>query len=68
MQQPRNMILTAAFLVTSLGSAFTGLDATHDVRGVTVENLRFHGHPITNAADAHLQIGKFAEEARFLID
>jgi len=51
-----------------LPSAFTGLDATHDVRGVTVENLRFHGHPITNAADAHLQIGKFAEEARFLVD
>jgi len=53
---------------TMLPSAFTGLDAMHDVRGVTIENLRFNGHPITNAADAHLQIGKFAEEARFLVD
>jgi len=46
-------------------SAFTGLDATHDVRGVTIENLRFNGRPITNAAAAHLQIGKFAEEVHF---
>jgi hypothetical protein len=53
---------------TMLPSAFTGLDAKHDVQGMTIENLRFNGHPITNAADAHLQIGKFAEEARFLVD
>ena len=53
---------------TMLPSAFTGLDAKHDVRGVTIENLRLNGHPITDAADAHLQIGKFAEEARFLGD
>jgi len=53
---------------TMLPSAFTGLDTGHDVRGVTIENLRFNGRPITNAADARLQIGKFAEEARFLGD
>ena len=53
---------------TMLPSAFTGLDAAHDVRGVTIENLRFNGHPITNPADAHLQVGKFAEEVRFRRD
>jgi hypothetical protein len=44
------------------------LDATHDVREVTIENLRFNGHATTNAVDAHLQIGKFAAEPRFLVD
>ncbi len=53
---------------TMLPSAFTGLDAKHDVWGVTIENLRFNGRPITSADGAHLQIGKFAEEARFLGD
>jgi hypothetical protein len=47
-------------------SAFTGLDAAHDVRGVTIENLRFNGHPITSANDAHLQIGKSVQDVRFL--
>jgi hypothetical protein len=45
-------------------SAFTGLDATHDVRGVTIENLRFNGSPVNGPA--HLQIGKYVEEVRFL--
>ena len=49
-----------------LPSAFTGLDATHDIRGVTIENLRFNGHLIDNASAAHLQIGKFVEDVRFL--
>jgi hypothetical protein len=47
-------------------SAFTGLDAKHDVRGVTIENLRFNGHPVTSVADTHLQIGKYVQEVRFL--
>jgi hypothetical protein len=45
-------------------SAFTGLDARHDVRGVTIENLRFNSSPVNGAA--HLQIGKYVEEVRFL--
>ena len=47
-------------------SSFTGFDAEHDVRGVTIENLRFNGRPITNAADAHLQIGKYVQDVRFV--
>jgi hypothetical protein len=46
--------------------AFTGFDAEHDVRGVTIENLRFNGRPITSAGDAHLQIGKYVQDVRFL--
>ena len=45
-------------------SAFTGFDATHDVRGVTIENLRFNGRAITTAADAHLQIGQYVQDVR----
>jgi len=47
-------------------SAFTGLDAAHDVRGVTIENLRFNGRPIMSAKDAHLQIGKSVQDVRFV--
>ena len=47
-------------------SSFTGYDAQHDVRGVTIENLRFNGRPITNATDAHLKIGKYVEDVRFV--
>ena len=47
-------------------SSFNGYDAAHDVRGVTIENLRFNGRPITNAKDAHLEIGKYVEGVRFV--
>ncbi len=47
-------------------SAFTGLDAAHDVWGVTIENLRFNGRAITGAGDAHLQIGKYVQDVRFV--
>ena len=47
-------------------SAFTGLDATHDVRGATIENLRFKGRPIINARDAGLEIGKYVQDVRFV--
>ena len=47
-------------------SCFTGYDAQHDVRGVTIENLRFNGRPITNPADAHLEIGKYVQDVRFV--
>ena len=46
-------------------SAFSGFDPAHDVRGVTIQNLRFNGKPITNAADAHLEIRDFVEDVRF---
>lgn len=51
---------------TMLPSAFTGWDAAHNVRGVTIENLRFNGHLLTSAAAAHLQIGKFVQDVRFI--
>jgi hypothetical protein len=47
-------------------SCFTGYDAKHDIRGVTIENLRFNGRPITNPDDAHLKIGKYAQDVRFV--
>jgi hypothetical protein len=47
-------------------SSFTGLDAEHDVRGVTIENLRFNGRPLTSADEARLRIGGFAQDIRFL--
>jgi hypothetical protein len=47
-------------------SSFTGFDAQHDVRGVTIENLRFNGRRITNADDAHLKIGKYVQDVRLL--
>ena len=47
-------------------SSFTGYDAGHDVRNVTIENLRFNGRPITTASDAHLRIGNFVEGVRFM--
>jgi hypothetical protein len=46
-------------------SAFSGQDPAHDVRGVTIENLRFNGQPITNAGDAHLEIRNDVEDVRF---
>jgi hypothetical protein len=45
-------------------SAFTGLDAKHDVRGVTIENLRFNGRPLSSLKEARVQVGKFVEEVR----
>ncbi len=47
-------------------SAFTGLDAMHDVRGVTIENMRYNGRPITNAGDAGLEIRKYVQDVRFV--
>ena len=47
-------------------SSFTGYDAKHDVRGVSIENLRFNSRPITNADDAHLTIGKYVQDVRFV--
>jgi len=49
-------------------SAFTGLDAAHDVRGVRIENLRFNGRPVSSLADAHVQIGNYVEDVRLLED
>ncbi len=47
-------------------SAFSGLDPAHDVRGVTIENLRFNGQPIANAAAAHLEIRNYVEDVHFV--
>jgi hypothetical protein len=34
--------------------------------GVTIENLRLNGRPITSAGDAHPQIGKYVQDVRFV--
>ena len=47
-------------------SSFTGWDAEHDVQGVKMENLRFNGRPVTNLADAHVKIGKYARDIAFV--
>ena len=46
-------------------SEFTGFDATHDVRGVVIENLRFNGQPVTSLAEAHVQVGPYVQDVRF---
>jgi len=47
-------------------SSFAGFDAEHDVRGVTIENLRFNGRLITSPGDAHLKIGEYVRDVRFV--
>ena len=46
-------------------SSFRGLDAEHGVDGVTVENLRFNGKPVGDAAAARLTIGPHVQNVRF---
>jgi len=41
------------------------LTVEHEARGVSIENLRFNGRPITNADDTHLRFGKFVQDVRF---
>lgn len=47
-------------------SSITGNDAEHDVRGVSIENLRFNGQSASNAEAAHLSVNKFAEAVHFV--
>jgi hypothetical protein len=47
-------------------SSFTGLDAEHDVRGVTIENLRFNGRPVVTVPDARLRIGNSIQDVRIV--
>jgi hypothetical protein len=47
-------------------SSFTGWDAEHDVQGVRIENLRFNGRQVTNLADAHAKVGKYARDIAFV--
>jgi hypothetical protein len=50
----------------TMGSSLTGFDAEHDARGVSIENLRFNGRPVTSAEAAHLKVNNFAEAVRFV--
>ncbi|MCC6862941.1 MAG: hypothetical protein IT158_30480 [Bryobacterales bacterium] len=59
----RNIAVTGSRLPPS---SFTGLDAQHDVRGVTIQNLRFNGRPVTGAEAAGLRLGTFVEAVRFV--
>lgn len=47
-------------------SSFTGEDAGHDVQGVTFENLRWNGRPVTSAKDARLQVNNHVQGVRFV--
>jgi hypothetical protein len=47
-------------------SPFDGFDDGHDVKGVSIENLRFNGRPITSAEDAHPKIGKYVQDVRLV--
>ncbi len=48
-------------------SSFRGFDAEHGVDGVTIENLRFNGRPVHDAADAHLSVGPHVGDIRFTV-
>ena len=47
-------------------SSLTGFDAQHNVRDVSIENLRFNGRPANNAEVAHIKLNGFAEPVHFL--
>ena len=49
-----------------LPSHFQGLDAEHDVKGVTIENVRVNGRLCANAEEAHLQIGPHVSDVTFV--
>ena len=46
-------------------SSFRGFDPEHGVDGVTIENLRFNGQPVRDAAAARLAVGKHVSNVRF---
>jgi hypothetical protein len=62
----RNVLFKDIFVTskTMPPSSFTGHDAAGDVRGVTIENLRFNGRLVINAQDAHLRLGGFVADVR----
>jgi len=47
-------------------SSFAGLDTDHDVKGVTIENLRVNGRLVNTAEDARLKLGKYVQDVRFI--
>ena len=47
-------------------SSFRGFDSEHNVSGVTIENLRFNNVPVSNASAAHLQVGPYVQDVKFL--
>jgi hypothetical protein len=49
---------------TMPSSSFTGQGPDSDVRGVTIENLRFNGRPVTDAEAARLRVGEYVQEVR----
>ena len=46
-------------------SSFRGFDPDHGVDGVTIENLRFNGQPVRDAAAARLSVGPHVQNVRF---
>ena len=45
-----------------LDSWMRGLDAEHNVSGISIENLRFNGERLKSAAEAHIRIGNHVQE------
>ena len=48
-----------------LASWMRGLDAEHNVSGVSIENLSFNGERLQNAKDARLRIDKHVDDVLF---
>jgi hypothetical protein len=49
-----------------LPSRFQGLDAEHDVKGVTIENVRVNGRRCNNAEEVHLEIRPHVSDVTFV--
>jgi hypothetical protein len=49
-----------------LSSYFQGLDAEHDVKGVTIENVVWNGKRCNNAEEAHLKTNAFVSDVKFV--
>jgi hypothetical protein len=47
-------------------SRLQGFDAEHQVKGVTIEGLRFNGRVVTSAEEANLTIRPFVQDVRVL--
>jgi hypothetical protein len=64
----RNILFKDIFVTGSSmpPSSFTGQDTERDVRGVTIENLRFNGRPVSGAEGARLRLGGSAQDVRFV--
>ena len=45
-------------------SALSGFDETHDVKGVTIANMRINGKVATTLEEAAIHVGQFVSDVR----